>query len=324
MAIKGERVGPFRLERLLGRGLEGEVWKARGEPGAEAVAVKLYLEPAWAEALRESGPPPAPPAHDNLCRRLGFDLEGQPPWAAWTLHEGTTLEAVLAGEHLVPLRFALPVVLQIARGLEALHAAGEAHRDLRPGNVLLDAAGRLRLADPQSPGYSMRVLARVLRGKQRSEREQAHAARLAPYVAPEVARGQPAGAASDMYGFGVMVYTMLCGRRPEGIEVRYPSAVDGRIPKILDEVVLACLERRTRARLPDAIGLGRRLVAGLERARFRLDLSREPEAWVQSTPWRPRPQPARRSAAADAEVGAETGAFRAMLERLAEPRAPGG
>jgi serine/threonine protein kinase len=309
LGLKGERVGAFTLDRLLARTAEGEGWKALGPAGA-AAAVRLYYAPAWAELVTSCEAPPTVD-HPNLGALLAFDAEARPPFTATRLVEGSSLAHVLAEQPYVPLGAALPLVLQLARALEALHAAGEAHRDLRPGNVLVDEDAQLTLVDAQAAGYRAGALERLLaRGASPAGRDAELAARLKPYLAPEALRGEPAGPEADMYAFGVLVYRMLTGEAPSPIDLRYPSTFDARIPKVFDEVALACLERRVRARLENAIGLEQRLATGLERGGYTLDRGRPPSEWVRATPWRNPSE----------EPGSPTGAFRGLIAKLARGR----
>ncbi len=303
MALKGERLGRYTLDRRLARTAEGEVWKARA-PGEVVAALRLFYAPAWAELLRAAGPP-QPLEHPQLARFLGAAPTTRPPLLAWSFIEGSSLRAMLEEQPYVPLGAAIPFVLQIARGLEAMHTAKAAHLDLRPGNVLIDGA--------QSPAYRRGVITRLFSPRTRLDaREREHKERLAPYLAPELVGGRPErpGPETDMYAFGMLVYRLLTGTMPTPIDPRFPSTFDKRIPKVFDEVVIACIERRVRARRPDAIGLTRELYDGLSRAGFSLDLSRAPLEWVQATPWRDRP----------ADAGSATGAFQRLFGRLGRRR----
>ncbi|HVY60692.1 MAG TPA: hypothetical protein VHF22_03520, partial [Planctomycetota bacterium] len=128
-------------------------------------------------------------------------------------------------------------------------------------------------------------------------------------------KGPPAGPIdgprADMYAFGVLVYEALTGERPsEGFDLKYPSQKDKRIPKALDELVLRCLERSTRARVPSALGVEASLVEGLERAGFQIFASGDAVKWVKATPWR----------APSAPVGEETGRFASIFKKLAEEK----
>ncbi len=300
MGFKGERVGRFVLDRKLGPTLEGELWKARtdasgrfGPPAGASgdppwLAIRFFLDAEWAEALRASGLP-ATPEHDNVCRFVEGAPAFAPPWLAREFVEGETLAGALAAQpqRYLPLAVAIPVAIQLLRGLAAFHKAGLAHLDLRPGNVLIGERGHVKLADACTEGWRRAIVARLFHRLRPLPPE--HAARLLPYVPPEQRRGEVTGQAADMYGLGVTLYEMLIGERPESFDVRMPSQRDRRIPKVFDEIVLPALERSPRARTQNALGLEQRLLEGVAKAGFVLDLKADPAAWVKATPWRERP-----------------------------------
>ena len=92
--------------------------------------------------------------------------------------------------------------------------------------------------------------------------------------------------------------------------LRTPSQRDKRVPKVMDELVLRCIERTTRMRAPNALGLEAMLLDGLDKAHFSVFTSGEPGTWVRGTPWR-RP---------GMVVGEETGKFTSDFKRLAQAK----
>ncbi|RME73957.1 MAG: hypothetical protein D6776_06110 [Planctomycetota bacterium] len=288
MALKGERVGGFVLDRRLARTVEGELWKARDAAGRVA-AVRLFYEPEWAELAAAAGPP-EPFSHPLVAEEFAWSAETRPPFRARAFIDGRSLAELLEHSPRLPLGVAIPVALQLARALEALHGKGLVHLDLRPDNVWLDAEGRLALTDRQNRLLHVGLVGRLFARTERNALETALRLRMRPYLAPEAQRGgsytETPGPERDMFALGVLLYRVLTGQLPSVIDPRYPSRFDKRIPKVFDEVVLGCIERRVRARLPDARGLGERLCEGWRRAGFELDVRRPPSAWVVATPWR--------------------------------------
>ncbi|MFC1705321.1 protein kinase [Planctomycetota bacterium] len=283
MGFKGEKVGPYTLDRKERRSLEGELWKARDSERVP-VAVCLYYEPTWIQVLRTVSVPEGIPEHPNLSRLITFDLEAHRPWTAWTHVDGRSLREILSHQPYVPLQEAIPLVLQLVRGLEALHAAEIAHHDLRPETVVVTEPGELTLTFAQTEGYRRAVLESVCEPGDRALEELVAAIR--PYAAPEQLSGSISGTAGDVYALGTLVYEMLCGSRPDAFAPRYPSERDKRIPKILDEVILGALERRVRARTQDAVGLEKQLLQGFSRAGYDVEPVGAPKGWVRSTPYR--------------------------------------
>jgi serine/threonine protein kinase len=308
VGFKGERLGRFTLDRKIGAVLEGEVWKAR-EDGATtgAFAVKFFYDADWAAALRASGLPRTAD-HANVCRVVDGALDAATPYIVQDLHAGVSLADLLASHKYLPLSAAVPAAIQIVRGLTALHKAGLAHFDLRPGNVIFDERGVVKLTDVSSEKYRRAVIARLF-DKLRPIPAQ-RADELLAYLPPEQKKGDVLGAPGDMYALGTVLYEMLTGTRPTGFDVRMPSERDKRIPKVLDEVILRALERTPRARSVNAIGIEPELLGGLSKAGFYLDMKADPAAWVKATPWR----------APGAAFGEETGKFKLSFDELAKPK----
>ncbi len=311
MGFKGQRFGKYVLERKLGEGLAGEVWKAKpdeGAPGAGgAVAVKIFDEPGVVGIVRQS-PLPRTPGHVNVARVLAGDFEASPPYLVTELLEGASLRGLMNALKYVPLAGAIPCAIQMVRGLASLHANNLAHLDLRPENVLIDERGNVKLVDIMPLEYRKELVKRAIEKKvavQKPERAEA----LLRYLPPEQRRGQFEPAKGDMFQLGVVLYEMLTGKRPEGFDIRYPSQADKRIPKILDEICLRCFEKILRARLDNAMGLEPMLTDGLQRAGFNIVLAGDPARWVQKTPWMME----------TGRIGEETGKFKVIFDRLTAP-----
>jgi len=313
VAIKGEKVGAFALERRLGVGTAGEVWKAR--LGERAVAVKLYAAPEAAEVFRAGGVP-ATPESVNLCVVRGGDAAAGLPWVASDYVEGPTLREVMTAEKYVPISASIPALIQMLRGLAALHKEKLAHGDLRPENIHMDEKGALRLGDVTPEGAVKERLARLFDKKHARPVPAARASKLTPYTAPELRKAgawlAPLDLArADMYAFGVIAYEALTGTLPApGLDLRTPSQRDKRVPKIMDELILRCVETTVRMRAPNAHGLEPLLLEGLEKAHFSVFASGDPSTWVRGTPWR-RP---------GVHAGEETSRFTSDFKRLAQEK----
>ncbi len=282
MGVKGEQIGAFVLDRKLTNSPEGTLWKARAQDRAP-VFLLLYTDPHWIHVVRTEGVSTGGGGHPNLSQLLGADLDAPRPYLAWTYSEGVTVRDLTVACPYFPLGAAIPFAIQLVRGLGALHAEGITHHDLRPETVWFDSRGRVLLGIPQTEGYRRKVLERL---EDKTEQlPEALVRSLRAFRPPEQRRGRIDGAAGDIYQLGVLLYHILCGEAPDPFELRYPSQRDKRIPKILDEIVFGALERRVRVRLQSTAGLEDKLLGGLERAGFELDLTGDPSGWMRRTPW---------------------------------------
>lgn len=200
--MPGQRVfDRFELLARVGGGGEAEVWRARD--GADVVALKLLdltarpaqeIDRAWT-ALRRQHELLAVVDHPGVLRpaeplRAGALLGLPMPFVD---DDARTLRGA-------PAARVLPVLRAVAEAVAALHAVGVVHRDLKPGNVLIDAEGRARLADF---GSAERI------GEGGAD------APSSPYTAsPAQRRGAPASVEDDLHGFGALAYELLGGYPP--------------------------------------------------------------------------------------------------------------
>jgi serine/threonine protein kinase/tetratricopeptide (TPR) repeat protein len=194
----------YVLQERLGAGGQGEVWRAQDPQRGEDIALKI-LRPAPGRAAAAWG---ALRHEYDSARRLDhpFILKVYEP----EREDGTFLlpMELATGGDLRRLRGAsylaiVPVLLEVAQALEHAHERGVIHRDLKPGNVLFDARGRVRLADfgvsglAPDPGTDS-----LIRG-------------LSPFTAsPEQLRGEFPSPADDVYGLGALAYELLSRRPP--------------------------------------------------------------------------------------------------------------
>ena len=204
----GRNLGRYRLERLIGRGGMAEVWEARDQTLGRRVAVKIILpnlsgEARFHERFLSEARSVAALEHENVLPIYDFgDAEGEPYLVMPFLENGTLAERLKRGE-VTPAQ-AIEWIRQLASALDAAHAAGVLHRDVKPANVMLGGGGRLLLADFG-----------IAKSNQSADLTATGIALGTPaYMAPELARGEGATSASDRYALGVLAYELLCGRPP--------------------------------------------------------------------------------------------------------------
>jgi serine/threonine-protein kinase len=208
-----ERLGSWRLVELLGTGGMGEVWLGEREDGgfAQQAAVKLVrggmasdhvvarfvLERQVLARLH----------HPAISRLLdgGLAADGR-PWFAMELVRGLPLLQWIQQQK-PTLRQRLELFLRIAEPVEFAHRNLVVHRDLKPGNVLVEATGVPRLLDFG--------LAKILEADAEEGVTRTELRALTPaYAAPEQVRGEPVSTATDVYSLGVLLYQLLTGELP--------------------------------------------------------------------------------------------------------------
>jgi len=202
--------GRYVLGEQIGIGGYGEVWRATDTVLSRPVAIKL-LHPRHAEQgeavarFRAEARNAAALSHENIAQvyDYGEAVGGQPPYLVMELVVGASLEDVLAGGPLDATR-TMDIVAQTAAGLQAAHAAGMIHRDVKPGNLLLNQSGTIKITDfgiAYTVGSASVTASGELVG-------------TPGYLAPERAAGDGAGPASDLYSLGIVAYECLTGTRP--------------------------------------------------------------------------------------------------------------
>ncbi len=202
--------GRYRLDEPIGKGGFSEVWRATDAVLARPVAVKL-LHPGRAQQpevlarFRAEARNAAALWHVNIAHTYDYDepADGLQPYLVMELVDGPSLAGVLAGGPLSAAR-TMDIVAQAAAGLQAAHATGLIHRDVKPGNLLLASDGTVKITDfgiSHAIGSAPVTLTGVVMG-------------TAEYLAPERIAGAPAGPASDLYALGVVAYQCLAGAPP--------------------------------------------------------------------------------------------------------------
>jgi hypothetical protein len=202
-----DRVGAFRLVRLLGTGGMGEVWLGERADGAveQRVALKRVRAdlPQFGARLREERRILARLEHPNIARFIdaGVDASGA-PWLAMEYVDGASITE-WCRQRVLPLRDRLQLFIKVCAAVEHAHRHLVVHRDLKPSNVLVDASGEPKLLDFG--------IAKLLDG---SGSEVTAAALTPAYAAPEQLRGGEISTATDVYALGLLLFRLLAGALP--------------------------------------------------------------------------------------------------------------
>jgi serine/threonine protein kinase len=209
------------LGAQLGAGGMGVVYRARDERLGRDVAVKI-LPAAFRDDQRLrrfalEAKAAAALSHPNVLSVFDVSVDGEQPYLVTELLEGRTLAELLA-EGPLPLKRALSLAAQAARGLSAAHARSIVHRDLKPSNLFVTREGVVKILDfglakvvdaPVSPHAETHDSG----GTQTAHTVEGAVLGTVGYMAPEQVQGRPVDARSDLFAFGCVLYELLAGKR---------------------------------------------------------------------------------------------------------------
>jgi serine/threonine protein kinase/tetratricopeptide (TPR) repeat protein len=216
----GQTISHYRITGKLGVGGMGVVYRAgdlslQRDAALKVLPTQAAADPDARKRLVNEARAASRLNHPNIATIYEVGEGDGSPFIAMELVSGESLKDVLLHGPLPAVRL-LEVARQIAEGLQEAHQAGVLHRDIKPGNIMVDSRGRVKILDF---GLS------VLRGQERGqgEAEDAFITRTAtqwktggtvPYMSPEQLRGELTDASSDIFSYGVVLYECLTGRLP--------------------------------------------------------------------------------------------------------------
>jgi serine/threonine-protein kinase len=201
--------GRYELESRIAVGGMGEVWNAVDTVIGRPVAIKIlkdeYLgDPGFLERFRAEARHAALVNHEGIANVYDYGEENGSAFLVMELVPGEPLSSVLEREHSLSIDKVLDVVAQTAAALQAAHAAGLVHRDIKPGNMLITPEGRVKITDFG--------IARIADQVPLTATGQVMG--TVQYLSPEQASGQPASPSTDIYSLGIVAYECLAGKRP--------------------------------------------------------------------------------------------------------------
>jgi len=245
--------GRYRLVELLGQGGMATIFRANDAQLGRDVAVKVLRseygrDPAFVARFRQEAQSAAALNHPNVVNVFDYGMEAGDPFIVMELIDGGDLGSVIRERGPMEPLAAARIAQQIYEALDAAHARGIIHRDIKPTNVLLTSGGRVKVADfgiARAFSEAQLTMPGTTLGS-------------VHYFSPEQARGELVTSASDVYSAGLVLFEMLTGRRAwtgdsaGAVAVARlagdpptPSSIRSGIPQILDIAV-----RRALARVP--------------------------------------------------------------------------
>jgi serine/threonine protein kinase/tetratricopeptide (TPR) repeat protein len=226
----GQTISHYRIQAMLGEGGMGAVYRARDLSLGREVALKflpadMVANPQARKRLIKEAQAASRLNHPNIAIVYEVNEGESAPFISMELVTGQTLKQVIQPGGIPPEQF-LGIARQIAEGLQEAHRKGVYHRDIKPGNIMLNSRSQVKILD-----FGLAAMARQKRASDKTEEsvtgvadasltatsltaDQNSAGGTLPYMSPEQARGEPADDRSDIFSFGVLLYECLSGRLP--------------------------------------------------------------------------------------------------------------
>lgn len=201
--------GRYQLSSRVAIGGMGEVWQATDLVIGRTVAIKIlkdeYLgDPGFLERFRAEARHAALVNHEGIANVFDYGEEDGSAFLVMELVPGEALSTILERERVLPTDKVLDIVAQTASALQAAHAAGLVHRDIKPGNLLITPDGRVKITDFG--------IARIADQVPLTATGQVMG--TVQYLSPEQASGHSSSPTTDIYSLGIVAYEALAGRRP--------------------------------------------------------------------------------------------------------------
>ena len=201
--------GRYELDSRIAIGGMGEVWEATDHVIGRTVAIKIlkdeYMgDPGFLERFRAEARHAALVNHEGIASVFDYGEENGSAFLVMELVPGEALSTILERETSLSTDKTLDIVAQTAAALQAAHAAGLVHRDIKPGNLLITPDGRVKITDFG--------IARIADQVPLTATGQVMG--TVQYLSPEQASGHPASPATDIYSLGIVAYECLAGKRP--------------------------------------------------------------------------------------------------------------
>jgi hypothetical protein len=238
---------------LLGRGGMGEVYRADDLTLDQPVALKFLATAATRDQsavarFRSEVRIARQVSHPNVCRVYDLAEVDGDYFLSMEYVDGEDLGSLLRRIGRLPEDKALEISRRLCAGLAAAHERGVLHRDLKPGNVMLDGRGQVLLTDFGLAGIAGEIAGNEVRNG------------TPAYMAPEQLAGREVSVRSDIYSLGLVLHELFTGRKPE--DSKTPTSFVRDLDPMIERVILRCLERDPAARPVSALAVSAALPGG--------------------------------------------------------------
>ena len=256
----GSQFAGYRIEGVAGRGGMGLVYRATDLSLDRVVALKLIgaelaANPGFRRRFETESKTAASLEHPNVIPIFGAGEHAGTLFLVMRYVEGEDLRSEIEADGRLPAERAVGIVAQVASALDAAHAAGLVHRDVKPANILIAPSGHAYLTDF---GLTKRLITEA------DDTQTGHLLGTLNYVAPEQIRGATVDPRTDVYALGCVLYHALTGEVPFPIKEQEaklwahvsepppcPSAAPG-VPAAFDEVVTRAMAKEPSERFQSA------------------------------------------------------------------------
>ncbi|WP_456286463.1 serine/threonine protein kinase [Microbacterium sp. JZ70] len=254
--------GRYELNSRIAIGGMGEVWEATDHVIGRSVAIKIlkdeYMgDPGFLERFRAEARHAALVNHEGIASVFDYGEENGSAFLVMELVPGEALSTILEREGALPPERTLDITAQTAAALQAAHAAGLVHRDIKPGNLLITPDGRVKITDFG--------IARIADQVPLTATGQVMG--TVQYLSPEQASGHPASPATDTYSLGIVAYECLAGKRPFTGESQVaiamaqineqPPPLPSDVPQPVQNLVMAMIAKKPEDRPASSAAVAR-------------------------------------------------------------------
>jgi serine/threonine-protein kinase len=247
--------GRYEVQRRIARGGMAEVFLARDLLLARPVAVKVLFpefagDPSFVARFRREAQAAANLNHPNVVGVYDWGQEGATYYIVMEYVDGKSLSDILRSEGLPPPDAAAGIATDVAAALGFAHRNGVVHRDVKPGNIMITAAGHVKVAD-------FGIARAIAGGAEENLTQTGSVMGTATYFSPEQAQGHSVDPRSDLYSLGVVMYEMATGRPPfqgdSPVAIAYkhvqerpvpPRRINPAVPAAFEAITLKLLAKR--------------------------------------------------------------------------------